>query len=161
MVIGLIIGGILSAISDGEAKRYEFQDDFFFYTLLPPIILEAGYSMKATKFFSNFGTILSLALFGTIISTFVTGYLLSLTGVLNTMECYVYAALISAVDPVATLSVFKKVDAPHRCRNVANAEIVCVRACARVCVSKKCVVYVCRVSMSCTCHVSVSCKCVM
>ena len=75
---------------------------------------------------SSARTILSLAVFGTLIATFVTGYLLSLTGVLNTMECYVYAALISAVDPVSTLSVFKKVDAPHRYTQSYLSKLLCL-----------------------------------
>jgi sodium/hydrogen exchanger 8 len=91
--------------------------DIFYYGLLPPIIFEAGYSMKKRLFLKNIGAILNFAVFGTIISTVVIGFILYWGGqgnlmgtALNTHEgpfqCFLYAALISAVDPVATLGEF-------------------------------------------------------
>lgn len=41
----------------------------FFYALLPPIIFDAGFAMHNARFFSNLGTILLFAVFGTVVST--------------------------------------------------------------------------------------------
>ncbi|CAN0497388.1 unnamed protein product, partial [Phaeothamnion confervicola] len=90
-----------------------FNPELFYFVLLPPIIFEAGYTVRKGHFFQNIGTITLFAVLGTLVSTLVVGYLLyfaSLTGLVgisprNPMEPLMFGALISAVDPVATLSI--------------------------------------------------------
>ena len=90
--------------------------EVFFFFLLPPIIFEAGYSLKRKDFFQNIGAITLYAMVGTLISTFVVGFLTYYfanwgwfgEGAIDTenpMEALLFGALISAVDPVATLSI--------------------------------------------------------
>ncbi|EGZ20758.1 hypothetical protein PHYSODRAFT_492998 [Phytophthora sojae] len=65
------------------------------------------------RFFDNFNTILLYAVLGTVVSTFVIGYLTYYAGQLgwisidtsSPLEALLFGALISAVDPVATLSI--------------------------------------------------------
>ncbi|CAM9466869.1 unnamed protein product, partial [Heterosigma akashiwo] len=91
-----------------------FKPEMFFFLLLPPIIFEAGYTLRKKQFFSNFGSIIFFAVFGTLLSTFIVGgltFMLGKVGKLvdidsnNPMEPLIFGALISAVDPVATLSI--------------------------------------------------------
>jgi sodium/hydrogen exchanger 8 len=90
-----------------------FNPEIFFLFLLPPIIFEAGYSLKKRDFFANFWTISLVAVFGTIISSIVIGYLVYFCGLVgwadvdtsSPLEALLFGALISAVDPVATLSI--------------------------------------------------------
>ena len=85
----------------------------FFFLLLPPIIFEAGYSLRKKDFFANFWTVSLYAVFGTIISTIIIGYLVYAIGLAeivhidtsSPLEALMFGSLISAVDPVATLSV--------------------------------------------------------
>ena len=96
MVTGLVLGGILKIWGKKEIQKASFTDNFFFDILLPPIILEAGYSLEKRKFFSNLGTILSLAVIGTGISTYVSGWIFAKSqSTLGDSECFVYAALVS------------------------------------------------------------------
>lgn len=88
--------------------------EVFFFFLLPPIIFEAGYSLDRKGFFENIGAITLYAMLGTLISTFTVGILcfyaakVGMIGGIdkeNPMESLMFGALISAVDPVATLSI--------------------------------------------------------
>jgi solute carrier family 9 (sodium/hydrogen exchanger), member 8 len=87
--------------------------------LLPPIIFEAGYSLNRRDFFDNIGAITLYAVFGTVVSTFTVGLLSWYVGYIglirnidgsNPMEALIFGALISAVDPVATLSIMGNAD---------------------------------------------------
>lgn len=86
--------------------------------------------MHIQGFFSNFSTILLLAIVGTLVATFITGGILIWLGnmglitKLTAAEAYLYGALISAVDPVATLSVFKKNGVPPLLFNLVFGESV-------------------------------------
>lgn len=115
ILIGFIVGGFARIVypSIEELKFLTFNSELFFFLLLPPIIFEAAYSLNKHHFFSNFWTICLYAVFGTIISTFIIGYLVYSFGLLDfvhidtssPMEALLFGALISSIDPVATLSI--------------------------------------------------------
>ena len=115
IVLGLIIGIIIKLFSNsGDVDHFSFDSEFFFFVLLPPIVFEAGFSLKRKHFFHNVCTILMYAVIGTMISSLVIAYglyLVSWTELLplynngDPLECLLFGALISAVDPVGTLSV--------------------------------------------------------
>lgn len=114
--LGGLIGLILNLMSDqiiGNWRKEEaFSPTAFFLVLLPPIIFESGYNLHKGNFFQNIGSILVFAIVGTTISAVVIGggvYLLGLADVayrLNFTESMAFGSLISAVDPVATVSRF-------------------------------------------------------
>lgn len=113
MLVGVVLGGFARLIAN-DLSLFSFSPEFFFFVLLPPIIFEAGYSLKRKHFFENIGAITLYAMFGTMISTFVVGFLTFYVGKIglirdidreNPMEALLFGALISAVDPVATLSI--------------------------------------------------------
>lgn len=115
IVIGLVVGGLaygLTKHTDMVALEHlEFDPEFFTLVLLPPIIFESGYNLNHFFFFSNLGGILLYAFIGTNIAFLVIGFSLyyglgGSTGLLTPMEAAAFAALISAVDPVATLAIF-------------------------------------------------------
>jgi sodium/hydrogen exchanger 8 len=117
LLVGMFVGGMARLFTDNDTndrlQLFEFSPEVFFFVLLPPIIFEAGYSLKRKDFFENIGAITLYAMFGTIISTLVVGGLCFAAAWLgwvdldasNPMEELLFGALISAVDPVATLSI--------------------------------------------------------
>eukprot|EP00944_MAST-04C_sp_MAST-4C-sp1_P002505 g2505.t1 len=115
MGLGCIAGGIVKAVnpSQEEMSFLSFKPEIFFFLLLPPIIFEAGYTLNKKGFFSNFTTILMFAVVGTLISTFVIAlfmWALAAGKVVpledhTPIEALLFGALISAVDPVATLAI--------------------------------------------------------
>jgi sodium/hydrogen exchanger 8 len=115
ILVGVVIGGIARiSVNQDDLDLFQFSPELFFFVLLPPIIFEAGYSLHRKNFFQNLGAITLYAMFGTMASTFVVGYGFFylakyeiITGIdtNNPMEALLFGALISAVDPVATLSI--------------------------------------------------------
>jgi sodium/hydrogen exchanger 8 len=80
--------------------------------LLPIIIFQSGWSLRRSDFMSQFEYILVFAILGTLISTFFIAYVswgfgrLGWHAMDDLRSNFVFAALISAVDPVATLSTY-------------------------------------------------------
>ncbi|CAJ2658105.1 sodium/hydrogen exchanger 6-like [Trifolium pratense] len=116
LLIGLIVG-VLANISDTETNIrawFNFHEEFFFLFLLPPIIFQSGFSLAPKPFFSNFGAIVTFAIFGTFLASIVTGVLVYVGGLVFLMyklpfvECLMFGALISATDPVTVLSIFQE-----------------------------------------------------
>ncbi|XP_078395581.1 sodium/hydrogen exchanger 3 isoform X2 [Cetorhinus maximus] len=115
IVLGLILGGIVWAAD--HTASFTLTPTVFFFYLLPPIVLDAGYFMPNRHFFGNLGSILMYAVIGTIWNAATTG--LSLYGVFQTgimgnleaglLEFLLFGSLIAAVDPVAVLAVFEEV----------------------------------------------------
>ena len=100
---------------------FAYQALFFRYSR---IILEASYSLYDKAFFDNLSTILVMAVIGTAINFLLIGFLLYFIwsiGAMGTIEAadgssglqllhvLLFAALISAVDPVAVLAIFQEV----------------------------------------------------
>merc|ERR1712130_1027948 len=120
IVIGLIIGIVLF-LADYNKNVVTLTPDIFFLFLLPPIIGEAGYFMPNRLFFDQLGTILLMAVVGTIFNMFTIGIALwgiGRTGVffesetdepLGLLETFLFGSLIAAVDPVAVLAVFDEI----------------------------------------------------
>ena len=72
IVVGFVIGLVLF-VADYTTNVITLTPDIFFLFLLPPIIGEAGYFMPNRLFFDQLGTILLMAVVGTIFNMFTIG----------------------------------------------------------------------------------------
>ncbi|XP_021925908.1 sodium/hydrogen exchanger 7 isoform X3 [Zootermopsis nevadensis] len=102
-------------VEDNEMDlKATFDPEIFFNIILPPIIFHAGYSLKRKYFFRNLGAILTFALIGTTISSFVVGALMygftylmpNLKGSFTFLDTLYFGALISSTDPLTILAIF-------------------------------------------------------
>ncbi|CAI4229956.1 unnamed protein product [Auanema sp. JU1783] len=115
VILGAVIGFILSCSERDYSEIEALSPDVFFLVLLPPIIFENAYNLNKGYFFSNIWPILTFAILGTAISAFVIGICVYVLGQadlvfsLSLSECFAFASMISAVDPVATLAIFQAV----------------------------------------------------
>ncbi|CAB3407656.1 unnamed protein product [Caenorhabditis bovis] len=115
VILGALIGLILTYSKRDWSEIEALSPDVFFLVLLPPIIFENAYNLNKGYFFSNFVPILTFAIMGTAISAGVIGaglYFLGTIGFIyefSFFECFAFASMISAVDPVATLAIFQAV----------------------------------------------------
>lgn len=119
IILGLVIGALFYTTKLAQQESYILQSEVFFIYLLPPIILEAGFFMPNRPFFNNIGTILLFAICNTIFNVLMTGCTLwafSFTSVygesnekFEALSLFVFASLISAVDPVSVLATFVEI----------------------------------------------------
>lgn len=116
IILGLIVGCILHYSRVASTSEYVLDANIFFIYLLPPIIFDAGYFMPIRSFFDNVGSVLLLAVVNTAFNTVCIGFSLFAVSYwgwigrsLSLLHCLIFSALISAVDPVAVISVFEEV----------------------------------------------------
>lgn len=106
-----LTGEVEDLTGNDFSQKAIFDPEIFFNIILPPIIFNAGYSLKRKFFFRNLGSILCFAFLGTTISAFVIGGVQYTFGQLfsykpSLLDCLYFGALISATDPVTILAIF-------------------------------------------------------
>lgn len=122
-VLLLIIWLLLVPLS--KLEHFSFINDFvltpdvLFYIFLPILIFESAYNINYRQLLKNWKSIIFLAVFWLLISTFFIAwamyYIFPLIGFnIPFLVCLLFWWLISATDPVAVLSIFKSVWAPRR-----------------------------------------------
>ncbi|KAM4725192.1 sodium/hydrogen exchanger 1b isoform 2-T2 [Anableps anableps] len=112
--VGLLVGGAIKAIQE---KAPVLDSKLFFFYLLPPIILDAGYFLPIRAFTENLGTILVFAVLGTLWNAFFIGGMMfavcqieaAQVGHVGLLSCLLFGSIVSAVDPVAVLAVFEEI----------------------------------------------------
>ncbi|PIC18926.1 hypothetical protein B9Z55_024649 [Caenorhabditis nigoni] len=87
----------------------------FFMVLLPAIVNDAGLSMQKKEFFFALPKILLFAVVGTVVTALLLAFTMwAIEGVFEFkpgfLHLFVFATLISAVDPVSVLSTFAELD---------------------------------------------------
>ena len=131
MIVGAALGLVLRLSGADGAPSLSmlhqllfFNEELFLYLLLPPIIFEAGFSLSRRTFFQNGGTILLFAVVGTLLTMLIVGTCCQAAGAAGWFrvgasdaldfstpkDSFTFGALISATDPVATLSIMGAVN---------------------------------------------------
>ncbi|CAB9505428.1 Sodium/hydrogen exchanger [Seminavis robusta] len=112
ILIGAAISAIMAQVHHHEMvyDRFYFDEDFFLQILLPPTIFQAALSIDKPSFGRHVGPILLFALVGTAMSAVSIGIMTHYWyPTLPLLESLVFGALISSVDPVATLGILSGV----------------------------------------------------
>lgn len=89
-----------------------FDNEIFFTIILPPIIFSAGYSLRKSLFFENFGMITFLGVIGTIIGfislcLFCSAIDSLFFNALDLKEIMLVSCVLCATDTVAAMSLIK------------------------------------------------------
>ena len=103
-----------------RGEQIVFNEFNFFYFILPPIILAAGYTLRRRNFIKNLPFIVALGVLGTFISMTVFSLLIIWTNSweieyqrLSSVECLVLASVLCATDTIAALTIVKEKDYPQ------------------------------------------------
>lgn len=114
IILGIVVGLFFKSHykNTGLLKILEFEPHTFFLFLLPPIMFQAGFSMRASTFFRNIITINSFAIFATIIASFIFSFIFAYGASLTPhnfsyLDSLHFGCFMSAIDPVATIAIFK------------------------------------------------------
>ena len=90
------------------------------HIFIPPIILHASFELYNPQFFEQIGSVLTMAIVGTLLNTILIGlgvmFVLQVLAPLlypgmTIFQIFTFASIISAVDPVAVLAIFEAVGA--------------------------------------------------
>lgn len=121
IVIGIGIGIFFKVAhgKNGMVNFLEFEPHTFFLILLPPIMFQAGFTMDKATFLKNVWTINTYAVFATAIASFVFGILFYYGSMLTQfhfafLNSLHFGCFISAIDPVATISIFNSLHVNDR-----------------------------------------------
>ncbi|KAM9495657.1 sodium/hydrogen exchanger 1b isoform 2-T2 [Clarias gariepinus] len=114
IMVGLMVGVLIKLL--GETLPV-LDTQLFFLCLLPPIILDAGYFLPLRPFSENMGSILVLAVLGTLWNSIFVGVVIygvcKAIGVqidkISLLSCLLFGSISSAVDPVSVLAVFEEI----------------------------------------------------
>lgn len=107
----VLIGLALALIGQGEIN---VSPELFLGILVPPLIFEAAFQVRARELVKDLAPILSLAIPGVLLTTFLVGGVLYWGAEFSLAPALLFGSLIAATDPVAVIALFRSLGVPHR-----------------------------------------------
>ena len=128
--LALVLAGLaLSFIQLEALSDVNLTSDLLMLLFLPPLLFEAAYHLPFDDFRKNGAHIAYLALAGVLITASLTALgtfgafnYLGLVENFNWTHAFLFAAVISATDPISVLALFKEVGAPKRLYQIVEGE---------------------------------------
>ena len=118
--VALVIAGLI--VSFGPPFGLDVTPELILGLFIPPLVFEAAFHIEFSTLKENLISILTLAVPGVILSTFIVGGVLSYGAGIPLNVALVFGALISATDPVAVVSLFRTLGVSHRLGMVVEGE---------------------------------------
>ena len=117
---GLVVIGLVLAL----VGRIELNvsPELFLGLLVPPLIFEAAFQVKAKDLLKDITPILSLAIPGVLLTTFLVGGVLYWGTDFSLTTALLFGSLIAATDPVAVVALFRSLGVPHRLQLLLEGE---------------------------------------
>lgn len=119
--VALVLAGLAIAVFIG-GQRVEVTPELILAVLIPGLVFQAAYKIDVSELRETFGIVAVLAAPGVLITAVVVALVVPLVTDLGTAEAFVLGAIVSATDPVAVVSLFKRVGAPNRLVTLVDAE---------------------------------------
>ncbi len=90
--------------------------------VVPPLIFEAAMRTRFEVFRTVQKTVIGLAIFGVVISAFVSAFVLHVTLGLPLAVALLFGVIVSPTDPVTVVSILKRVQVPERLTTILESE---------------------------------------
>lgn len=124
VVAGLVLGAVNLVVSPIQLTQ-----ELLFAAVLPGLVFEAAFNLRGIDLWRNRTILFLLSVPGVLIATALTAvfvpFALRTVGapvLLLPVEALIFAALISATDPIAVLSLFRRLGAPTRLTLLVEGE---------------------------------------
>ncbi len=117
---GLVLIGLILALV--VRREINVSPELFLFILVPPLIFDAAFKVKAKDLFRDLAPILSLAIPGVLLTTFLVGGVLYWGTDFSLTTALVFGSLIAATDPVAVVALFQSLGVPHRLQLLLEGE---------------------------------------
>jgi CPA1 family monovalent cation:H+ antiporter len=119
--VALVVAGLALAIVVPGAQ-VDITPELILAVLLPGLVFEAAYKIDVRELRRSFRVVAFLAAPGVIITAAVVAVIVSTVTGLDLGVAFILGAILSATDPVAVVSLFKRLHAPARLSTVVEAE---------------------------------------
>ncbi len=123
--IALTIFGLGLALLPWAPRIEEtgFGKELIFFVMLPPLLFQGALHMELSRLLQHFWPILTFAVAGVVISTFVVGGIFYwVGGVSSVMIALLFGALITPTDPVSVLALFRECRVPDDLKYMVEGE---------------------------------------
>lgn len=119
--IGLVLVGLGLAFLP-QIQPLNISPELILALLVPPLVYEAAFLLNYHDLRRELRVILTLAIPGVILTTFLVGGMVSLGAKIALPSALVFGALIAATDPVAVVALFRSLGAPKRLQVLLEGE---------------------------------------
>ena len=117
---GLVLIGLVLALV-GQ-RSVSVSPELILGILVPPLIFEAAFQVKAKDLMKDLAPILSLAIPGVLLTTFLVGGFLYWSTDFSLVTALLFGSLIAATDPVAVVALFRSLGVPRRLQLLLEGE---------------------------------------
>ncbi len=125
VVFGLLLSlaaSLFPIVGQVSGQSELFSQDVFFGILLPPLIYEGALRINFRSLRSRLRLILFFTFIGVIVSTILTGLIVSaLTGI-SIVLALLLGAILSPTDPIGVIELFKRTRVPEQLSSMIEAE---------------------------------------
>ena len=119
--VALVVIGALVAIAHPFSLPFSFGPTLLF-VFLPPLIFEAAWTLSPAALRTMARPILALAIPGVLITSLVIAGVMTAARVLPFDLAFLLGAIVSATDPVAVMSVFRRMNVPLELATLVEGE---------------------------------------
>ena len=122
--VGLVAAGlVLTFVPTFDVELPELISELILALFLPPIVFEAAYQLNTKQLRENGWIIAMLTTAGVVLSTgIVAGVVAFFTPTISLIIAAIFGALISAIDPVAVIALFKESHVSERLETLVEGE---------------------------------------
>ena len=119
--VGLVLVGAALAILY-RGFHVDLDPHIILGIFVPPLIFEAAFHLPVPNLRQNISAILTLAIIGVLLTTFLVGGIVTLGAGMPFSYAIIFGAIIAATDPVAVIALFKTMGVPKRLQVILEGE---------------------------------------